>query len=74
METKELIIATWFLVGFTGVLAGATIIYAITTWKLYRGSQNQVKALMKLTEAVLSLPAIEENVKRQKELQKLRDE
>ena len=74
MEAKELIIATWVLVGFTGALALATIAYAITTWKLYRGSQRQIEALNQVTKGILQLPHIEEIIKNQKELQKIIDE
>ncbi len=73
MESKELIIATWILVVFTGVLAGATIAYAITTWKLYRGSQHQVEALTELTKAVLQLPGMDRQIQLQKKLAEERE-
>jgi len=68
MESKELIFATWVLVGFTGVLALSTIAYAITTWMLYRGSQRQIEALNELTKGILQLPSIAKHIQTQEEL------
>jgi hypothetical protein len=68
MEAKELIIATWVLVIFTGILAGATVFYAIATLKLYRGSNRQVDALKELTKAILQLPSIAKHMQTQEEL------
>ncbi len=68
MEAKELIIATWFLVGFTAILAFATIAYGITTYKLYKASQGQAEALKELTKAILQLPSIAKHIQTQAEL------
>jgi hypothetical protein len=68
MESKELIFATWVLVGFTGVLALSTIAYAITTWMLYRGSQRQIEALNELTKGILQLPSIAQSLERESKL------
>jgi hypothetical protein len=63
--------ATWALVVFTGVLALATIAYAYTTWKLYKGSQDQVNALNELANVIRQLPEIAQTVEKQ---MKLRDD
>jgi len=55
MEAKELICATWVLAAFTGILACATIAYAITTYKLYKGSQDQIKLLGELIQTIIRL-------------------
>ena len=68
MESKELIFATWVLVGFTGILALSTIAYAITTWMLYRGSQRQIEALNELTKGILQLPSITKHIQTQEEI------
>lgn len=63
-----MIAATWVLAIFTVILAFATIAYAIVTWKLYKGSKDQVEALSKLTNAVLQLPSIAKHIQTQEEL------
>ena len=68
MEAKELIIATWVLAVFTGILAFATIAYAIVTYKLYKGSKDQVEALKELTNAILQLPSRAKSIQDQEKL------
>ncbi len=63
--------ATWFLVAATIILAGGALYHALIT---KRSSRDEVNALNELTKAILKLPNIEEAIKRQKELQNIRDE
>ena len=74
IEAKELIIATWVLTGFTGVLAIATIAYAIITHKLFKASQGQTEALKELTKAVLQLPGVAKHIQTQEKLAEQRQQ
>ena len=63
-----MLIATWVLVIFTGVLAAATGSYEYTAYKPNKSSEEQTKAVGKLTEAILRLLSIEEHLKLPKKI------
>jgi len=54
--------AIWASVIFAGVLAAATGFYTYTTCNLDKSSEEQTKALGKLTEAILRIRSIEEHL------------
>jgi len=63
-----MLIVIWALVIFTGVLAAATGFYTYTTCNLDKSSEEQTKALGKLTEAILRPSSIEEHLKLPKKI------
>jgi hypothetical protein len=67
MESIE--IATWTLTALTGILAASTIAYTIVTYKLFKGSNDQVEALRDLTKAILQIPKIDAEIRTRMKLQ-----
>jgi cell fate (sporulation/competence/biofilm development) regulator YlbF (YheA/YmcA/DUF963 family) len=59
--------ATWALAIFTAILCIASVIYALTAYKTYKASKDQIEALNNLTRAILQLPNIQSSIQDQKE-------
>ena len=59
---QTMLTAIWALVIFTGILAAATGFYTYTTCNLDKSSEEQTKAVGKLTEAIVRLRNIEEHL------------
>jgi hypothetical protein len=58
------------LVFFTAILCIATVAYAITTHKIYKASNKQTEALIKLTGVILQLPDMQSSIQDKKEREK----